>query len=472
MEPISIVLIILYSVNIFSIIGLIFFEKRNYNSLLVWLLVLVLLPIVGFLIYSLIGKGPSIGKNKKFLHKIDTDDEYYREVELQKKILYSEIKLGEEATRLAYYNLSQQGSILTDNNSVEIMTDIEVMYQTLFNDISAAEEYINILFFIIKNDEYGKALKDILIKKAKEGLKVRFLYDYIGAYDLTPSYMRELKKAGVNVHGFLPSIFKIIFRNVNYRNHRKIAVIDGKIAYTGGANIGKEYVNKSKRIKPWHDTQIRIKGDAVTLINLRFMQDYNFTINDNESIPFVQQQNNDNKIMQIVSSGPDSKYEKIKSSYIKAIYDAKKCVYIQTPYFIPDETFQLALITASKSGVDVRIMIPGVPDKKYAYLVTTHYMQELLPHGIKFYMWKGFIHSKTLIVDDEIVSIGTFNIDIRSFKLHFEMTAFIFNKEINEEMKCRFNNDITNSTLIPSDYKATIWRRTLESIMRLFTPLM
>jgi cardiolipin synthase len=202
------------------------------------------------------------------------------------------------------------------------------------------------------------------------------------------------------------------------------------------------------------------------------MQDFNFAAEKPELIEFEPQPDSGRQIVQVLSSGPDSPEKQIKTAYVKAIYGARKRVYIQTPYFIPDDSFKEALIAAAQSGVDVRIMIPGFPDKKYVYLCTTYYMKELLPYGIKFYMWNGFIHSKTLIVDDEIVSIGTFNIDIRSFKLHFEMTAFLYGEEINTEMTRRFEHDIENSKEVPADYKSPPFRQFLENLMRLFTPLM
>ncbi|HZJ89680.1 MAG TPA: cardiolipin synthase [Bacilli bacterium] len=472
MELIGIILIIIYSLNIIAVISLVFFENRSYSSLLVWLLVLMALPGVGLFAYVIFGKGPDIGKKKKFLTKITEDEKYFAHLEMQKKLLIEDTHLSDAAAQLAYYNLIDQGSVLTDTNKLEVMHDIAAMYETMFQDIENATEYVNILFFIIKGDEYGKRLRELLIKKVNEGVKVRLIYDHVGSFRLRPFFFRRLKKAGGEVYSFLPSIFKFFFRNVNYRNHRKIVIVDGKIAYTGGANVGREYANKDKKLYPWHDTQIRVEGDAVTLINLRFMQDYNFSAHKAEKMKFTPQKKAGNKVMQIISSGPDSRDEKIKLAYIKAIYNARTKVYIQTPYFIPDESFIAALATAAKSGVDVRIMIPGIADKKSVYLSTTFYMKELLPHGVRFYTYNGFMHSKTLLIDDEITSIGTFNIDIRSFKQNFEMTVFIYDKAVNAQMTKAFFNETKNAKLVPADYKGRIIRRFFESIARLFTPLM
>lgn len=472
MEPILIIIIIIQSLNLLAMISLVFFENRSYSSLLVWLLVLMALPGVGLFAYAIFGKGPDIGKKKKFLTKITEDEKYVAHLEMQKKYLIEEARFTEPTGQLAYYNLIDQGSVLTANNEISVLTDIAEMYETMFKEIANAKEFVNILFFIIKGDEYGKRLRELLIAKVNEGVKVRLIYDHVGSFRLRPFFFRRLKKAGGEVYSFLPSIFKFFFRNVNYRNHRKIVVIDGEIAYTGGANVGREYANKDKKLYPWHDTQIRVQGDAVNLINLRFMKDFNFSAHKTEQFKFKAQKEAGNKVLQVISSGPDSRDEKIKLAYIKAIYSARHKVYIQTPYFIPDESFIAALATAAKSGVDVRIMIPGIPDKKSVYLTTTFYMKELLPDGVKFYKYNGFMHSKTLLIDDEITSIGTFNIDIRSFKQNFEMTAFIYDKKTNEEMTNAFLKEVENSQLVPADYKGRVIRRFFESIARLFTPLM
>lgn len=472
MEPILIIIIIVQSLNLLAMISLVFFENRSYSSLLVWLLVLITLPGIGLFAYVIFGKGPVIGKKKKFLTKITEDEKYLTHLEMQKKYLLEEARFTEPTGQLAYYNLVDQGSVLTANNEIVVMHDISAMYETMFEEIKNAQQYVNILFFIIKGDEYGKRLRELLIKKVNEGVKVRLIYDHVGSFRLRPFFFRRLKKAGGEVYSFLPSVFKFFFRNVNYRNHRKIVVIDGEIAYTGGANVGREYANKDKKLYPWHDTQIRVQGDAVNLINLRFMQDFNFSAHKTEQLNFKAQKEAGNKVIQVISSGPDSRDEKIKLAYIKAIYSARTKVYIQTPYFIPDESFIAALATAAKSGVDVRIMIPGIPDKKSVYLSTTFYMQELLPHGVKFYMYNGFMHSKTLLIDDEITSIGTFNIDIRSFKQNFEMTTFIYDKVTNEALTNAFLKETNNAKLVPTDYKSNKLRHFFESIARLFTPLM
>ena len=471
-EVFTIAILVLYFINVLTIFGLIFIERRSYDSLLVWIMILMFLPIIGLFLYGIFGKGPKIGKKKKFLNKIDDDQQYDNLASAQKSVLLSQSDTDSSMSRLALFNLSQKGSIITDNNDVEILRDIEGFYAKMFEDISNAKKYINILFFIIKNDLYGKKLRDLLTEKASEGVKVRLVYDHVGCARLGRRFFGKLKKAGGEVAVFLPSIFQLLNRNVNYRNHRKIVVIDSSIAYTGGANIGKEYTSKHKRITPWHDTHLRIKGDSVNIINLRFMQDFNFATTKPDIVEYKTQPAAGNHVVQILSSGPDAPEESIKLSYIKAIYGAKKRIYIQTPYFIPDESFKVALITAAQSGVDVRIMIPKVPDKKYAYLCTTYYMKELLPHGVKFYLWKGFIHSKTLLVDEDITSIGTFNIDIRSFRLHFEMTTFIYGEEFAAKMQENFENDIKNSTFVPKDYKGPLYKRFLENIMKLFTPLM
>lgn len=460
----------LYLLNILAIFGLIFIEKRSSNSMIFWLLILIFLPGIGFIPYMIFGKGPKMGMKKKMLYMHQNDEKYLQAINEQ--LVQSRNNESSETSSLMTYNLNNIGSLCTFNNEVEIFVDINKHYEDLLLEISKAKHTINILYFIIKDDEIGNRLRDVLIKKAKEGVAVNLIYDDLGCIKLSKFFFNEVEKAGGHVYRFLPSIFRLINRNINYRNHRKIVVIDNTIGYCGGANIGDEYVSKDKRITPWRDTHLKIKGNAVNFLNLRFIQDHNFVAEKPLEYAFKNHKTNGKTSIQVISSGPDHFEEHIKTSYIKAIYNAKERVYIQTPYFIPDDAFLEALKAASRSGVDVRIMIPNVPDKKYAYLCTTFYMEELLKFGIKFYKWKGFIHSKTMLVDDEISSVGTFNIDVRSFKLHFEVTCMMFDKKINDAMYKIFLEDMKSSILIDVNHKKKFLQRTLESLMRIFSPLM
>lgn len=359
-------------------------------------------------------------------------------------------------------------------NDVEIFTDIALQYERMLQDIKNARHTVDVMYFIYKDSDVGRQLRDLLVEKAQEGVVVRVVVDDFGTWRAGNRFFKPIVKAGGEVVKFLASHIKYLNRNINYRNHRKMVVIDQKIAYTGGANIGDEYANQGKL--PWRDTHLRVTGDIVLALAMRFMQDYAYATNKKiDADTFVAEPHEVTNLlpMQLVSDGPDSQEQSLKQTYIKLIYGAKKRIWLQTPYYIPDEAFQDALKSAIFSGVDVRLMIPGIPDKKYVYYATKSYAAELVKAGAKVHMHPKFIHSKTLLVDDEISAVGTFNLDIRSFKLHFELSNFMYGREIAKEMQDIFLADQELSK--PFDKKAVAERtrreRFMECVMRIFSPL-
>lgn len=464
------------AVNIFTIIYMIFWDKRSPQKTLLWLVTIITLPVTGFIFFLYLGKGPSIGKKRKLLKKIQTDSSYREELMRQSNFINRfETVENAAASELIHFNISHNDSICTFLNEVKLYTDINEQYQDMLSDIRQAKESINFQYFIIKPDASGKMFRDALIEKAHSGVQVRVVYDDFGSIKIHRRFFRKLIREGGEVCRFFPSFFRIISRNVNYRNHRKIVVIDKKIAYMGGANIGDEYISKHRRIQPWRDTHLRLVGRSVDLLNMRFMQDFNFAAKkDDKFTPQTEILTNNILPVQIVSSGPDEPKYGIEKAYIKAIYSARKRVYIQSPYLVPSCCLMNALKTAAQSGVDVRIMIPKVPDKNYAYLCTKAYAKELVESGVKVYMWNGFIHSKTLLIDDDISSVGTVNMDIRSFNLHFEVTTFIYDKNFAAQMKGVFEKDILFSTPMDEQYIRSrgIFTRAGERFMRLFSSLM
>jgi Phosphatidylserine/phosphatidylglycerophosphate/cardiolipin synthases and related enzymes len=274
----------------------------------------------------------------------------------------------------------------------------------------------------------------------------------------------------------LPTSFNNI--RVNYRNHRKIAVIDGKEAFLGGLNIGDEYLGENKRFGYWRDTHLKIVGSAINSLQQRFLLDWRYA--SNEKIPFDKKyfpllQFQGESGIQIVSSGPDSEWEQIKNGFVKMISSAKKSIYIQTPYFIPDESILESLKIASLSGVDVRIMIPNKPDHLFVYWASLSYIGELLKSGVKSYKYdRGFVHSKTIVVDGKISSVGTANMDVRSFKLNFEVNAFIYDSNISKRLKSIFEEDMVFCTEITHElyYSRSIIIKFKESISRLLSPVL
>jgi cardiolipin synthase len=336
------------------------------------------------------------------------------------------------------------------------------------------------LYFSFNADRIGLRFIDELSKKAAEGVEVRVLYDTIGNFPYLLSHYRKIIDAGGKVFRFFPLVNIL---KVNYRNHRKIAVIDGRIAYTGGINISKNYVGGHPRAKPWRDTHIRITGSGVSSLQERFLLDWihvskekvNFadTKSQHKYFPMPTPEDRGALSMQIVSSGPDADGEHIKYGYMKMINSAKRSLYMQSPYFIPDDSFMTALRMAVDSGVDVKIILPGIPDKKLVYLISRSYLRELLHAGVEIYFYKGFIHSKMIVMDGEITSIGTANIDIRSFLLDFEINAFIYDDEFSSRCEGIFFEDMKNSVEVtPEQAKDSIPLRLVETVLRILSPLL
>ena len=472
----TVLLYVNYGLGLITLLTMIFWEKREQTNIVMWGFILFVVPF-GFVLYLIFGKGPSFGRRRKVFNVLYNEGVYLQYLKKQFKET-SEAEISSDVLSLVRFNILSNYSVVTANNRAEIFTDVEAQYERMFADIEGAQDFINVLYFIIQPDEYGKKLRELLTKKAKEGVRIRLVYDQVGSRKIHKRFFKELIKAGGEVEVFFPSWLKFINRNLNYRNHRKIVVIDNKIGYTGGANIGREYTGKHKRIRPWRDTHLRIEGEAVAMLNFRFLQDFNFAAKKHDFRPPEEELKpwpaEDKLFMQIVADGPDRPENAIEEAYIKAIYAAKKRIWMQTPYLIPDEKFSTAVKCAAKSGVDVRIMIPGVPDKKYAYYSTLSYAEEYKLAGVRIFMWSGFIHSKTLLIDDEISSLGTFNLDNRSFKLHFEITAFVYNRLFNEKMAEIFEEDEKRSFEMTEGYivNRPLWQRFKERVMRLLSPLM
>ena len=460
--------------NLLTLIALVFFERKNPEKVIRWGGVLLFIPFAGFFLYLFFGRGPSFGRTKKVFTKLENDQSYLGVLDLQNQYINEIAAHDTNIAEMVKYNIGENKSMATINNSIDLQINMVDHYQSLMNDIENAKEYINVLYFIIKPDIIGHKFIELLEKKQREGVQVRLIYDDFGSILLNTKFLKTLRASGAKVFPFFPIKNTRITKNFNYRNHRKIVVIDGKIGYVGGCNIAKEYISLGK-LKPWRDTHLRIVGDSVNFLNIRFVQDYNFASGENlvQDVYFSEEQLGEN-VTQILSCGPDTESIGIESAYIKAIYSAKKSIYLQSPYLVLDEPFKMALVAAARTGIDVRIMIPGVPDKKFVYHTTISNALELSESGVKIYLHKGFIHSKTLCIDENISSVGTFNLDIRSFKLHFEMTAFIYGKEFGTKMIDVFEKDMTDCTVLDKAYidNQNIIDKMMQRISILFSPLL
>ena len=474
-------------IDCISILSLIFLERKKPVEALAWILVVVFLPILGVLLYIFFGDTISLKFQFKFYKNKELDESITTFIDYQKQLLqYQNLpQVKEEYKDILYMIMNQNKSSYTLDNKVEIIVDGHEYKEKLFNDIKNAKKSICIAYYIISNNKMGHEFMQLLIDKANEGIEVRVIYDFIGGFFMqyfNRYYFKKLKKAGGKVFRFLPSFWSSLLR-INYRYHRKMAIIDSKIGYTGGFNIGDEYLGLRKSCTPWRDTQIRVEGDVVFDLLVKYIQDYEYVRSLSKNAPKEEYEHLFTNLvhsspgevcMQLVACGPEIIQEEIKDAYIKMINKASKYVYIQTPYFIPDESIMTALRLAINSGVDVKIIIPGIPDKSSVYLASLSFVYDLLELGIEVYTYNGFIHAKNIIIDDYVVSIGSTNIDVRSFALNFEINSFIFNEKFATHNKEIFLNDIKHSTLYTMEkYKNRPAISRLGShIFRLFSTIM
>ena len=371
-------------------------------------------------------------------------------------------------------------SVYTNDNKIEIFTDGKDKFEALFKDIAGAKKHIHVLYYIIQNDTYGNRLLDALIEKAKEGVEIRLIYDDAGSRKISKKRVKMLIEAGGQAEAFFPGKLPLINLRINFRNHRKLVIIDRKVGYLGGFNVGEEYLGLNPKFGYWRDTHLRIIGDAVNDLQSRFMLDWAQASGDKmewteEYFKYSQQHNEQGVGLQIVTSGPDSEREQIKKSYIRMILDAKEYIYLQTPYFIPDDSVLDAIRIASMSGVDVRVMIPNKPDHLFVYWATYSYVGELLKAGAKVFLYEnGFLHAKTMVIDDRLATVGTANIDVRSFRLNFEVNAIIYHAETAVQLRDTFAADLHHSHELTLEIynNRSLLIRFKESLSRLLSPVL
>lgn len=468
-------------INILLAILLVFFERRNPTTTWLWLMILFFLPGIGFVIYLFLGQ--DMQKKKTFDIKEEEDRYFDAMVEKQENYLVAN-KLDFNDPKISGYediiqfHLMSNSSIYTQDNEVELFFSGVNKFNALLNSIHAAKVYIHMEYYIIRSDNISTEIVKALTQKAKEGVEVKLLYDGMGGRRLPKNYFNELIEAGGEVTCFFPPFVPHISLRLNYRNHRKICLIDGVEGYVGGFNIGDEYLGYSKKFRYWRDTHAKIKGGAVKGLQWRFLLDWRFASKKEIDVSeryFPETESKGKTGIQIVSSGPDSKWESIKDGYLKMIINSKKKIYIQTPYFIPDDSILEALKVAGLSGVDVKVMIPDKPDHPFVYWASLSYIGELLEAGVQFYTYQdGFMHSKVLVMDDMVSSVGTANLDIRSFKLNFEVNAFIYDEAVNKEITSQMMKDLERCVEITKESygKRSAVVKFKESVSRLLSPIL
>ncbi len=459
----------------------IFVERRDVSSTWAWLLVLFFIPIIGFFVYIFLGRQL---KQKNF-YKLSKEERHFLNEAVNEQIdqlscsVFNHKFLLKKYADLIKMNMKSSNALLSDDNEVIIFHHGKAKFDSLFHDIRTAKKEINLQYYIIQRDSLAEKLRDELTRKAKEGVRVRVLYDEVGSRRMNRSFFKELLESGGEVEVFFPSFLKLINFRINNRNHRKLCIIDGEIAYIGGFNIGNEYLGLDKKFGNWRDTHLKIEGEAVNHIQGRFVLDWKQATNiekiDYEAYSIKHERHNGSSPLQIISSGPNSTTDHLKNMYLKLIMSAKKSVYIQSPYFVPDSSFMDACKMALLSGVDVRIMIPSKPDHPFVYWANLAYAGELLSYGAKILLYEnGFLHAKTIVVDQEVASVGTTNIDMRSFRLNFEVNAIIYDEKIAQNLHYLFAEDSKVSSelnLKQYEERASLVRFK-ESISRLLSPIL
>lgn len=474
----NILVIINYLVAISAAI-IILLKNINPAKTVSYIIVLVFFPFLGILVYYLFGQEYRKTKifnrkgilNRTIIKKVNEDFELGK-AEFDK----IDAKLDEKI-KLVKLLKNSEDAPLTLKNQLTILKNGEVKFKQLLKDLKAAEHHIHLEYYIIKDDQIGTKILDIICEKASEGLEVRLTYDDVGS-SLSSSSKKKLKESGVKFYPFMPVLFSGFTGKMNYRNHRKIAIIDGKVAYVGGINISDNYINYEDKKDYWRDTHLRISGDAVKSLQIHFLTTWDFVSDESLKITprfFPELEIKENLAIQIAASGPDSNRATIMEAIFTAITTAEDYIYITTPYFIPNSQIFTALQVASKSDIDVRLIIPKDSDSWAAKYATNSFLEPLLEAGVKVYRYhKGFVHAKTMVVDDLFSTVGTSNMDNRSFNINFEINALIYNKDQSKILKSHFLQDIKDCELI--NYKQWQERsgfdKLKESFSRLWAPLL
>ncbi|KRK48579.1 cardiolipin synthase [Secundilactobacillus kimchicus] len=479
----TLIIEIIYFLNVILAIITVFRQPRDIAAIWAWLLVLLLLPVVGFIMYAFVGR--QLPKNKLFRVKSHVQMQLDERLQQQRDAIGNEdlpadLVSNSERALVQMFKTSDQ-AFLARKNRVKIYTDGKALFHDIIEDIQRATSSVNIEFYTFYNDKIGNEILNLLVKKAKAGVEVRVIYDPWGSMGTYRSFFKPLIEAGGYVEAFLARSAILDFR-LNFRDHRKIVVVDGKVGYVGGFNIGDQYLGRKEKFGYWRDTHLRITGSGVFGLQSRFFLDWNATAKagqlpvdhiEPKYFPLTTVKGDTN--LQIVSSGPDSALQQIKMGYIKMIQSAHKTLWIQSPYLIPDDSVLDALRISVMAGVDVRIMIPHMPDHPFVYRATQYYAHQLAKQGVKIYYYEaGFLHAKTMVIDGRIASVGSANMDYRSYKLNFEINAFLYDEKLAQQLADIFEMDMRKSRRITAEMfdNQSFYLRFKQNFSRLLSPIL
>ncbi len=462
---------VLYFVIIIGTIIVVILDNRNPVKTMAWVLVLFFLPVVGLAFYFFFGRST---RKEKLISKKGYTRLIKRpmaEYQAQKAFKYPE-----DQHQLMRFFRKINNALPFEGNKIEVYTDGLSMLQSLIKEISKAQHHIHLQFYIFEDDSVGRLLRDLLMDKARQGVEVRLLYDDVGCWRVPHAFYEEMRGAGIEARSFLKVRFPLFTSKVNYRNHRKIVVIDGRVAFTGGMNIALRYM-RGFSWGIWRDTHIKIEGKAVYGLQTSFLTDWYVVdrtlITSSRYFPEVEACGN--ALIQIVTSDPVGEWRDIMQGLLIAISSSRKYFYIQTPYLLPTEPILLALKTAALAGVDIRIMIPERADTWLTHLGSLSYLDDMMRAGVKIYLYqKGFLHSKLMVSDDTLSTVGSTNMDFRSFEHNFEVNAFMYDTASALALKEIFLQDQKDAILLQQKtwMKRPWYQKAKESIVRLLAPLL
>lgn len=471
---------IIYPFTIVFIIFLILLENRDPVKTLAWILVLVLLPFFGIIIYLFFGR--NFRKRKTFSKKAKNDLAQLHNLEglhlldLKKKNYFNHSTFKDKSNIITLL-LNNSKALLTGNNEVTVLNNGSETFPAIFTALKNAKDHIHLSFYIMEDDRIGNTLREILEEKALEGVEVRIIYDGVGSWPLTNSYLRALRKSGAEVLPFRPVNFPFLTSKLNYRNHRKIIVVDGEKGFLGGLNIGDKYLYGDKKLGFWRDTHIQLEGDSVKSLQAVFLTDWYFVSNHNLKSEryFPEISRNGEKLVQVLASGPDSEWASIMQAYFSAIATAKEYIFISTPYFTPNRSILTALKTAALSGIDVRLIMPGKSDSWIIQWSSFSFIEEVLSAGVRVFIYQnGFTHGKLMMVDGIFSSVGSANMDIRSFDQNLEINGLIYDTETTQQLESSFVEDMANSRELEltTYMQRPLYEKSKESFARLFSPIL
>lgn len=444
---------------------------------LAWLLTIFTIPVGGILLYWMIGRN-----RRKYSWKDLQEDkaikDYLEIIAHEQRLKQPIIENSLISNKLSNLIEKNSGFKATGENEVVLLKNGKATFDAIFKALEASNRYIYLLYYIFEEGELAKRLMTLFREKIKKGVKVKIIYDGVGSYSLSKKYLKELKSIGVETYPFLPFRWGRFLSSINYRNHRKIIIVDGEVAFTGGINISDKYLKGDLVLGNWHDMHLQLKGPSVLDLQVVFAIDW-FLVSGDKSelgvkLPPIHQQRG-NKIVQIVYGGPDDYFSPIGQAYFSLINNAEKYIYITNPYVIPGTAILKALEVAANSGVDVRLLVSEKADSILVQWSVRSYFESLLRAGVKIYLFPdGFLHSKIIVSDDEVVSVGTANMDIRSFEQNYEVNAMVYNRETAELLKQEFLQEVDQSILVEYDtFKDRFYMDKLkEGFAKVFSPLL